>query len=96
MLCDVLDTRAPVPPSMISAMTAVTIDHLFTDDDSRTRLDQSLREASGIEVPIMRCGLDPGRPPRWLIRVSCQGYNDESDIDALCVALKAARSAGQK
>jgi isopenicillin-N epimerase len=96
MLCDVLDTRAPVPPSMISAMTAVTIDHLFTDDESRTRLDRSLREEARFEVPVMRCRLDPGRPPRWLIRVSCQGYNDESDIDALRAALKAARPAGQK
>ena len=96
MLCDVLDTRAPVPPSMISAMTAVTIDHLFTDDESRTRLDRSLREAFGIEVPIMRCGLDLGGPPRWLIRVSCQAYNDQADVDALRVALKAARSGGQK
>jgi isopenicillin-N epimerase len=96
MLCDVLDAQAPVPPSMISAMTAVTIDHLFTDDDSRTRLDASLRAEAGIEVPVMRCALDAGQPPRWLIRVSCQGYNDESDIDALRAALKAARPAGQK
>jgi isopenicillin-N epimerase len=96
MLCDVLDAPVPVPPSMISAMTAVTIDHLFTDDESRTRLDSALRGESGIEVPIMRCGLDPGQPPRWLIRVSCQGYNDEGDIDALRGALKAGRPAGQK
>jgi isopenicillin-N epimerase len=96
MLCDVLDAPVPVPPSMISAMTAVTIDHLFTDDEPRARLDAALRGESGIEVPIMRCGLDPGQPPRWLIRVSCQGYNDEGDIDALRAALKAARPAGQK
>jgi len=87
MLCEVLDCPAPAPGSMISAMVAVGIDHRFGDDESRSRLDRSLRETFGIEVPVMRCRLDLDGPPRWLVRVSCQAYNDESDIEALRQAL---------
>ena len=87
MLCEVLDCPAPAPGSMISAMVAVGIDHRFGDDESRIRLDRSLRETFGIEVPVMRCRLDLDGPPRWLVRVSCQAYNDESDIEALRQAL---------
>jgi isopenicillin-N epimerase len=93
VLCAVLDYPAPAPPSMISAMVAVGIDHRFGDDESRTRLDRSLRETFGIEVPVMRCRLDLDGPPRWLVRVSCQAYNDESDIEALRRALVSALKA---
>lgn len=87
MLCEVFDYPDPAPASMISAMVAVGIDHRFGDDEARTRLDCSLRDAFGIEVPVMRCRLDLDGPHRWLVRVSCQAYNDESDIEALRQAL---------
>jgi isopenicillin-N epimerase len=90
MLCEVLGCPAPAPASMISAMVAVGIDHRFGDDEARTRLDRSLRDTFGIEVPVMRCRLDLDGPPRWLVRVSCQAYNDEPDIEALRLALTAA------
>jgi selenocysteine lyase/cysteine desulfurase len=93
MLCDVLGYPAPAPASMTSAMVAVGIDHRFTDDEARTRLDHTLRDTFGIEVPVMRCRLDLDGPPRWLVRVSCQAYNDESDIEALRLALTAALKA---
>ena len=41
----------------------------------------------------MRCRLDLDGPPRWLVRVSCQAYNDEADIEALRLALTAALKA---
>jgi isopenicillin-N epimerase len=87
MLSEVLDCPAPAPASMISAMVAAGIDHRFGDDESGIRLDRSLRETFGIEVPVMRCRLDLDGPPRWLVRVSCQAYNDESDVEALRQAL---------
>jgi isopenicillin-N epimerase len=90
MLCDVLDYPAPTPAAMTSAMVAVGIDHRFSDDEARIRLDSSLRDTFGIEVPVMRCRLDLDGPPRWLVRVSCQAYNDEQDIEALRAALTAA------
>ena len=37
--------------------------------------------------------LDPDGPPRWLVRVSCQAYNDEADIETLRLALTAALKA---
>jgi isopenicillin-N epimerase len=93
MLGDVLDCPAPSPESMISAMVAVGIDHRFTDDETRNRLDHVLRDTFGIEVPVMRCRLDLDGPPRWLVRVSCQAYNDEADIETLRLALTAALKA---
>jgi isopenicillin-N epimerase len=90
MLGDVLGCPAPAPASMISAMVAVGIGDRFPDDEARTRLDHALRDTFGIEVPVMRCRLDLDGPPRWLVRVSCQAYNDESDIEALRLALTAA------
>ncbi len=87
MLCEVLDVQAPVPPSMISAMTAVTIDQRFPGAQARAQLDLSLRDTFGIEVPLMRFRAELGGPYRWLIRVSCQAYNEESDIESLRTAL---------
>ncbi len=44
---------------------------------------------TGIEVPIIQFRLDKDGPARWMIRVSCQLYNDESDLEALRSALEA-------
>jgi isopenicillin-N epimerase len=87
MLCDVLDYPVPAPAPMLSAMVAVGIDHRFVDDEARNKLDYGLRDTFGIEVPVMRCRLDLDGPPRWLVRVSCQAYNEEQDIEALRLAL---------
>jgi isopenicillin-N epimerase len=89
MLCDVLDVAAPVPDSMMGAMTTVPIDHLFLDGHAREALFLSLRDTYRIEVPIMGCRLDLDGPPRWVLRVSCQAYNEPDDIDALRLALLA-------
>jgi isopenicillin-N epimerase len=89
VLCGVFETPRSAPDSMISAMSAVGIDHAFTDTESRTRLDESLREEFGIQAPVMRCRLNPGGPDRWLIRVSCHAYNEPADLAALRTALLA-------
>jgi isopenicillin-N epimerase len=87
MLCEVLDLKAPVPEPMLSAMTAVPIDHRFPGAQERAQLEASLRDTFGIEVPLMRLRARTDEPYRWLIRVSCQAYNDESDIEQLRTAL---------
>jgi isopenicillin-N epimerase len=87
MLCEVFELPQVLPHSMISAMAAVLIDHRLRDPESRARLDVALRETFRIEVPIMRWRLGLDGRDRWVIRVSCQAYNEPSDLDALRSAL---------
>jgi isopenicillin-N epimerase len=85
-LCEVLRTESQAPESMYGSMVSLPIDHLFTDAEARTELEQHLRESKGIEIPILRWREAPDRE-RFAIRVSCQIYNDRSDIERLAVAL---------
>ncbi len=86
-LCQVLDEPNPIPDRMLSAMAVVPIDNRFRDDRARQRLDRVLRDDARIEIGFMLCRLDPDR---WMIRVSCQAYNDETDVEALSRTVAAA------
>jgi isopenicillin-N epimerase len=66
----------PAPAKRYGQMVAVELPPCDPDD-----LQRRLREEHQIEVP---CFERDGRP---LLRLSVQGYNDESDVDALVSAL---------
>lgn len=84
-LCGELRTIAPAPASMIGALAA-----LFLPDGSMERtalgldpLQDKLFFEHHIEVPIIPFP----RPPRRLVRISAQIYNDERDYRRLAAAL---------
>ena len=71
---------------MVGSMAAFPVDHLVPEPEIRQKLELMLREQHHIEIPMIRW-----RPTldteRWTLRVSCQIYNDEGDIDRLATAL---------
>jgi isopenicillin-N epimerase len=84
-LCGELGTLAPAPESMIGSLAA-----LFLPDGSLERtalgldpLQDRLFFEHRIEVPIIPFP----RPPRRLVRISAQIYNDERDYRHLAEAL---------
>ncbi len=87
-LCPILRVEPPSPGSMIGSMASFPIDHLAPEPEVRLRLETMLRERHHIEIPMIRW-----RPTadteRWTLRVSCQIYNEDSDIDRLAGALAA-------
>lgn len=85
-LCPILRVETPAPNGMIGSMAAFPIDHLVPMPEARLRLESMLREEHAIEIPTIRWRPAP-ETERWTLRVSCQVYNDESDIDRLASAL---------
>ena len=85
-LSPILRVEPPAPASMVGSMAAFPVDHLAPDAESRQRLELMLREEHHIEIPLIRWRPAPDKE-RWTLRVSCQIYNDESDIDTLARAL---------
>ncbi len=85
-LCPILRMEPPAPDSMVGSMAAFPLDHLVPEPDMREKLELMLREQHHIEIPMIRWrpALDA---ERWTLRVSCQIYNDEGDIDRLATAL---------
>lgn len=87
ILCDALGIAHPAPNSMIGAMAAVPIPDgsasaapsLYGDP-----LQDTLFERYRIEVPIVPWPA----PPRRLIRISAQIYNDVSQYESLARALR--------
>ncbi len=86
VLCPILRVEPPAPDSMIGSMVAFPIDDLVPDPEMRQRLELILREKYHIEIPMIRWRPAPDTD-RWTIRVSCQIYNDDSDIERLATAL---------
>jgi selenocysteine lyase/cysteine desulfurase len=71
---------------MIGSMAAFPVDHLVPNAEMRLRLDAMLRERHHIEIPFIRWRPAPDAEA-WTLRVSCQIYNDDSDIERLATAL---------
>ena len=87
-LCPILRVEPPAPDSMIGSMVAFPVDDLVPDPEMRQRLELILRERHHIEIPMIRWRPAPDTD-RWTIRVSCQIYNDDSDMERLATALAA-------
>jgi isopenicillin-N epimerase len=86
LLCDAAGTAAPCPESMLGSLAAVVL------PDGRVRelgwherdpIQGRLFDAWGIEVPVMSWPA----PPRRLIRISAQLYNDRAHYVRLAEAL---------
>jgi isopenicillin-N epimerase len=82
MLCPILGIEPPAPDSMIAAMVALPLDHLIPEADRRLQLSVMLRERYQIEVPILRWRPTP-TTESGVMRISCQAFNDRSDIELL-------------
>lgn len=89
ILCRSLEIEAPAPDSMLAAMAAIPLPDstepmlppLYLDP-----LQDRLFFEHGIEVPIMPWP----EPPRRLLRVSAQLYNEPGDYERLATALQTA------
>src|SRR5438445_8076212 len=87
ILCDALTAPAPCPEEMIGALAAVPL----PDGDGGppvsplylSPLQDALLERFAIEVPIVPWPA----PPKRLVRVSCQAYNERADYERLAGAL---------
>jgi len=89
ILCDALGVPAPCPEEMIGSLAAVPL----PDGDGAppvsplylSPLQDALLDRYAIEVPIVPWPA----PPKRLVRVSCQAYNDRADYERLAGALVA-------
>jgi isopenicillin-N epimerase len=77
-LCDALGIPSPAPDDMLAAMAAVPL-----RDGNQDELQDWLLFEHNIEVPIMPWP----HPPKGLLRVSAQLYNEPQDYETLCAAL---------
>ena len=87
LLADALGVPPPAPDDMIGSMAALPLPDGSgqVSDDGLDPLVGVLRERWGIEVPVSSW---PG-PPRRLVRVSAQLYNDIGQYERLAAALAA-------
>ncbi len=87
ILCDALGVPAPCPEEMIGSLAAVPLpDGSGAPPVSPlylSPLQDALLDRFGIEVPIVPWPA----PPKRLVRVSCQAYNDRADYERLARAL---------
>jgi isopenicillin-N epimerase len=87
-LCEAWEVSPPAPNDMLGSMAALPIwDGSPPPPTSSLTVDPQqieLFERFGVEVPIVPWP----RPPKRLIRVSAQIYNDLSDYDRLAVAVR--------
>jgi isopenicillin-N epimerase len=85
LLCDALDMAPPCPDDMIGSLASLRLPD--GDGEARWRrvdpLQRRLFEAWGIEVPVMSWPA----PPRRLIRISAQLYNQREHYERLAQAL---------
>jgi selenocysteine lyase/cysteine desulfurase len=68
-------------------MVSLPIDHILEGSEARADLELHLRERHHIEVPILHWWATAERE-RFAVRLSCQVYNDSTDIDCLANALR--------
>lgn len=87
LLCDALGCPPPSPASMIGALASIPLpDGSGASSWSRLQLDplqDALFERWGIEVPVIPWPA----PPRRLLRISAQIYNDRPQYERLAGAL---------
>src|SRR5262249_9768235 len=86
-LCAALDVPPPAPEAMIGSLAAVPVadgpptppaSALYSDP-----LQDALRDRHGIEVPIVPWPA----PPKRLLRISAQLYNEAADYERLAAAV---------
>jgi isopenicillin-N epimerase len=89
LLCDTLGVPAPQPDDMVASLAAVPLPDAPSvesrDALATSPLQDRLLFDHGVEVPIVTWPA----PPRRLVRVSAQAYNDRDDYQALAAALPA-------
>ncbi len=78
VVCDLLEAEPPCPDEMLGAMAAIPLPE--GDDE----LQRRLLDEHGIEVPVIGWPA----PPRRLLRLSAQLYNDTSEYARLGEALR--------
>jgi len=89
LLCDTLGIDKPAPDAMLGAMAAVPLPDNTEAGTPPLYLDplqDRLLFEHGIEVPIVPWP----QPPRCLLRISAQLYNEFADYEKLAAALKSA------
>jgi isopenicillin-N epimerase len=83
LLCHTLGIRPPAPDSMLGAMAAIPL-----PDGDQDALQDALLFEHGIEVPIMPWP----HPPKRLLRISAQLYNELADYEKLAAGIPSALS----
>jgi len=87
LLCEALGCEPPSPESMIGALAAVPLPDgdgaALTGPLYLDPLQDALLERYGVEVPVIPWPA----PPRRLVRISAQIYNDHADYQRLIGAL---------
>ena len=91
-LAAALGIDPPAPDSMLGSMAALPL-AAIPDEPAARELGTRLLEAHRIQVPVgpwpVRAARDAGVPPRILIRISAQRYNEPADYERLVEALGA-------
>lgn len=84
LLCEALAVPLPCPGSMIGALASVPLpDAPRPQPPARDALQDALFQRFAIEAPVLAWPA----PPRRLLRVSCQIYNERSHYERLAQAL---------
>jgi isopenicillin-N epimerase len=85
LLCDELGLTAPCPESMLGSMAAIELPQFQPEDAAQSDpLHDALFAEDRIEVPVYPWPA----PPRRLLRVSAQLYNDAAQYRKLAAALR--------
>jgi isopenicillin-N epimerase len=89
ILCDALGIPKPAPEEMLGSLASVPLPDMTETLPPQSRvfwhpLQKAIYEKHRIEAPVV---LFPA-PPRQLVRIAAQIYNDESQVRALAAALR--------
>ena len=88
ILCEALRIDPPAPEEMLGSLASVPLPDAQTPVKVGRNywhpLQKAVYEKHRVEAPVM---IFPA-PPRQLIRIACQLYNDESQVQRLAAALK--------
>lgn len=88
LLCRALELAPPAPETMIGSLASVPLPHGRAERPAAyfayDPLQKALFERHRIEVPIFTWPA----PPRRLVRISAQAYNEPAEYEALVAALR--------
>jgi isopenicillin-N epimerase len=84
LLCEALRCPPPSPASMIGALAAVPLPDAPSSPLRLDPLAEALMDRWAIEVPVIPWPA----PPRRLLRISAQIYNDRTQYERLVSALR--------
>jgi isopenicillin-N epimerase len=90
LLAAALGIDRPAPDAMLGSMASLPITAI-ADEDAAIAFDRRLLDEYRIQVPMVawpvRAARQDGVPPRILIRISAQRYNEPADYERLAEAL---------